>query len=238
MRSIPILGLSIESFHFLVVVSLTDSETCRHYVISDLWWDEQRQDFLGCRSPVDGLAMDSEDISTPYLFDYFLRELNGHPVTYHPSRGQQQSQINDAFRTAAAESVDKWLGAGVLQHSEVFYLPDEFGIPHMYRRFLDEAVKQEYYQLIIPDDPSGEVVRHHLLFQYHSGGGGHLKMHKMYTEFQKRFWKGMYSDVARYAQSCDVCQIRGTTKDRREGVTPIRRWAEVSMPFQRVIIDY
>jgi len=47
----------------------------------------------------------------------------------------------------------------------------------------------------------------------------------------------MYSDVTRYAQTCDVCQARGTSKDRRESSTPILKWPPVSAPFQRVSID-
>ena len=215
----------------------SDPETGRLYVISDLWWDETLQDFLGCRSPIDGLPVDVNELKTPFVFDYFLQQLNEGPIEFHDSVGQQ-SLVNDQFRRDAEVSADKWLATGILQSHELFYLPDEFGVPHLYRRFIDESVKQEHYQLIIPDGPSGEVVRHHLLFQCHSGGGGHLKMHKMYVEMQRRcFWKGMYSDVARYSQSCEVCQARGTSRDRREGSVPILKWPPVSAPFQRVSID-
>jgi hypothetical protein len=159
------------------------------------------------------------------------------PIKTHPSLGRQ-SLINGAFREAAEASVDKWIESGVVKPEEMFYLNDEFGVPHLYRRYIDEGNSLEFFQLIVPDGPSGDIVKSHMLHLCHSWEGAHLKMHKMYVELQKRcFWRGMYADVQRFAQSCDACQARGTSRDRREGASPVLTYPEISSPFQRVGID-
>jgi hypothetical protein len=215
----------------------TDSETGRPYVITDLWFDESTQDFLGCRSPMDGLPGDEGDRTTPYDFDYFLRELAGRPVILHPSVGHL-ALTNQSFRNEAEASADKWLESGVLRPEELFYLEDEFEVPHLYRRHVDSTTAIEHFQLLIPDGPSGDVVRNHLLHQCHSWGGAHLRMGKMYAELMKRcFWKGMYADCQQFAQSCDSCQARGTSRDRREGSSVTLSYPSLSGPFQRVFLD-
>jgi RNase H-like domain found in reverse transcriptase/Integrase zinc binding domain/Reverse transcriptase (RNA-dependent DNA polymerase) len=214
-----------------------DSEDHRLYVITDVWWDESTQSFQGCRSPADGLPPDAEEEGSYFDFDYFLRELADKPVEVHPSHGHQ-ALVNEEFRKAARETVHLWVDTGAIKVEDLFVLPDEFGVSHLYRRYFDEVAKQEHYQLIIPDGPSGEVIKHHLLHQCHAGGGGHLRRNKMYQELLKRcYWKGMYADTKRYAESCDSCQARGTSKDRRESTIPIMTWPEVKFPFERVSID-
>jgi len=213
-----------------------DSDDGIPYVITDVWFDLDHQEFVGTRAPIDGSIASEDDLEHPYLVDYFLRELehNSSPVD---QALPDHNLVDATFRKEVEICLQQWYGKQGLAPHEVFLIPDENNTFHYYRRDHDRATQVDNYQLIIPNGPSGTVVRNQLLYACHEGCS-HLRFDKMYTELQRRcWWPGMYSEAKHYAKSCLSCQASGSTADRKERETTILRRPPVCAPFQRVSLD-
>jgi len=223
--------LSLENLQSYLGRIFTDSEDGHRYIINDLWFDDNTQDFVGSRVREDGIhGPDAEDV---FLFDYFLRELAQTPVELAPS----SFILDDEFRTDVRKSLEFWYGKGTLKPFEVSLIPDEHDVFHFYRRVYDNNTRSEHYQLIIPNGPRGEVIKKQLLHSCHEDCG-HLRTGKMYDELWRRcWWPGMKGSVETHVKSCISCQIRGTTRDRQERQTRILETPRVYRPFQRVALD-
>ena len=228
--------LSLVELHQLLGRIFTDSEENKEYYVSDLWFDERLQEFVGTRAPADGSPITDDDKDQPYVLEYFMREL-GHGPERFVDRDSSMLLLDHNFREAVETSLDYWYADSKLSPHEVFLLEDEHGEPHFYRRVRDARTHSENYQLLIPDGPSGLVIKNHLLFACHDANC-HLRFNKMYKELQRRcFWPGMYADAKAYCESCLSCQISGTTRDRQENQTTILQYPTVREPFQRVSLD-
>ena len=107
----------------------------------------------------------------------------------------------------------------------------------MYRRNIHGATGRDNFQLLIPDDERGLLMRTHLLYSSHENAG-HLRFGKCLEDLQMRvWWPGMYAATERHCQSCEPCQARGTSQDRASQHIPIQRLPPASSPFDRVHID-
>ena len=213
-----------------------DSDNQIKYVITDVWFDDYSQEFVGTRAPADGSFASPEDLQDAFLMDYFLSELSHSPVeTLSNSFGV--SDLDDRFRDSVRHCLTEWYSKGVLKPHEVFMIPDEHETFHFYRRQYDHETLVDTYQLIIPSGHSGTVIKQQLLYACHDGCG-HLRFHKMYEELVKRcWWPGMYADAKSYSRSCNSCQISGTRRDRQEKQVKLLSLPPVYRPFQRVSVD-
>jgi transposase InsO family protein len=210
-----------------------DSEENVRYVITDIWFDDYSQEFVGTRAPADGSFSSPESLQEAFLMDYFLSELSRTPVESMST----SSQLDDIFRESVRQSLTEWYSKGVLKPHEVFLIPDENETFHFYRRVYDDETSVDNYQLLIPNGPSGTVIKQQLLFSCHDGCG-HLRFNKMYHELIRRcWWPGMYSEAKAYCRSCNSCQIAGTRVDRQERQVKIFPLPSVYRPFQRVSVD-
>ena len=224
----------------------TDPDDSIDYRINDVWYDDDLQEFVVSRSPVDPPmpssstielgSLDQEEQGEKILLDAVIRDCEGQQEKFHPLTGQQ-TLADDTFRREVLDSVTKWTSKNMLSINDVFTLEDERGISNFYRRTIHSDTGEENYQLIVSDGPSGLQVRSHLLHAAHEYCG-HLRYKKMYAELQRRaWWPGMQTDCKHHATSCKPCQARGTPNDQRLRSIPILRNPGVFAPFETVSVD-
>lgn len=87
-------------------------------------------------------------------------------------------------------------------------------------------------QLVVPTSLRKQV----LSFAHDSAMGGHLGRQKTLDRIAGHFyWKGIVTDVARWCQSCDLCQR--TEPKGRTGKVPLGQMPIIDTPFKRVSVD-
>ena len=72
-----------------------------------------------------------------------------------------------------------------------------------------------------------------ILYSLHDEQGVHLGIESTYNKIKDRFyWPGIYKDIKKYIQTCDICQRRGHEVKRQT-----LQLLKVKYPFHRVGID-
>jgi len=231
-----------EAFRYLGRI-YQDKSDHLFYRINDIWFDDMLQQFMAARVlSVHGPpiitpgTLDRDEQGESVSLDSVIQDCAGCEAVYHPKVGVQ-FLIDELFRSEVTGCIDRWLAQKEINPADIFALEDDEGMSHFYRRHLNSETEEESYQLIIPDGPSGLVVRSHLLHACHEYCG-HLRYRKMYAELVRRaWWPGMQTDCKHHATSCGPCQARGTANDRRQSQIPILKNPSVYAPFETVSLD-
>ena len=208
------------------------------YTIEDIYLNEQEQAFVVERSPFDRTLVATEASKEPIYFDTVLVYLQGQPPRTHPDRDRQAFiDDNDAFCASVRDCITRWTAESKLRPNDILAVPDEDGFVHMYRRSRHSPSETDRLQFILPDCPRGLLMRQHMLYSCHEATG-HLHTDKFLADLQQRvWWPGMYVEAKAHAQSCDICQARGTTRDRASSGIPTQTHPRVYRPFDRIAVD-
>lgn len=76
-----------------------------------------------------------------------------------------------------------------------------------------------------------------LSIAHESNWSGHLGINKTYQMILKHFfWPGLKSDVAKFCQSCHVCQLMGKANQVLPSA-PLHPIPAIGEPFERIIMD-
>jgi hypothetical protein len=214
--------------HFL------DSSEQRLYAVTDVFFDDQFQQWVCRRAPVDGAPSVDTDTDT-FLLDYVYREMSLHPdISSYTPRTNTESFKCQQFKNEVALELPVMLSSGALREGDLELIPDEHGDHHYYRRQIDNNF-DEVLQLIIPADP---VLKTLILNSAHDCLG-HGKLFRMEEFITRRvWWPKLRADITEFLLSCPRCQTVGPIQDRRASSYPLLRHPEVWRPWQRISIDY
>lgn len=150
------------------------------------------------------------------------------PVTCDVLR---EAQVSDPSLKGACNDVESGRVSFTGSDNTACYIKQQ-GV--LYREFRSPRVEQgrEINQLVVPTKFRSEV----LSLGHDSIMGGHLgskkTLDKILTQF---YWPGIHGDVARYCQSCDVCQR--TTPRGNITKVPLGSMPLIDTPFKRVAVD-
>ncbi|XP_065452672.1 serine/arginine repetitive matrix protein 1-like [Chrysemys picta bellii] len=104
----------------------------------------------------------------------------------------------------------------------------------LYKETLSGGHQEDWHpqrQLVVPTK-----YRVKLLGLAHDHPSGHSGVNRTKDRLGKSFhWEGMGKDVAKYVQSCEVCQRVGKPQDQVKA--PLQPLPIIEVPFQRVAVD-
>ena len=103
----------------------------------------------------------------------------------------------------------------------------------LYRNYkrTDRSGTRSWQQILLPEQLRSTVMK----VAHESLMGGHQGVNKTLRKVESGFfWPGVSSDVARYCQSCDICQKTAQKCLRK---APLAKMPVIDVPFRRVAVD-
>jgi hypothetical protein len=154
--------------------------------------------------------------------------------------------VTDGVNMKAKQMEDPWIRKIVsfIEHVERLSDNEENPVPPV--SHIEDFSLQNGILYVANFDPEGRSwrlvvpkgMRKEVLTSLHANElCGHFGMTRTWILVKSRFyWKGIYRDTRRYVLGCKVCQIHRVRRGPESG--PMQTFDEVSVPFQRVGIDF
>ena len=127
--------------------------------------------------------------------------------------------------------IEKMEPPNATKSAESWYEVKE-GLLYRYVRKLNNPNQPIVEQLVVPEARRSRVTK----LAHDSLMSGHMGIQRTTERILNNFfWPGVYSDVKRFCQSCDICQR--TTPKGKIPKAPLENMPVIDTPFKRIAID-
>jgi hypothetical protein len=127
---------------------------------------------------------------------------------------------------------DAMIARQVILESDDYVIEEESGLLLKISNLREEYNGDRKLLVCVPRSLRAEVLRQ---CHDHPFGGAHIGRNKVYDRVRKQFyWKGMYSDIAKWVNTCPVCQKTKNPKEKSHSATGT---FIVSKPMELISID-